>query len=121
MKHKYTDQDGVTIKYRTLQSGDDSVVVILEDGGFAEVHYAEPMSEKCNRQSTTEYYQTRFTQSDVDNKDEPIYDILGEGKMYYNDWDTPFTNPVHVQDMLEWLAPGHIYKLDETIWLDLVI
>jgi len=110
-----------TIKYRTLQSGDDSVAVILEDGGFGEVHYAEPTYDNCSRLSTTEYCKTRFTQADIDNEDTPIYEILAEGDMYYNDWVTPFTDPTHVQYILQWLAPECSYQLDETIWPDLNI
>ena len=107
-----------TIKYRVILDGDDSIAVVLEDGGFAEVHSAEPLDTESKRKATTEYYQTKFTQSDIESN-EPIYEILGEGKMYYNDWDTEFTNPTHIQDMLEWLAPEHTYELDESIWPDL--
>lgn len=104
------------IKYRTVQT-EDYIAVLLEDGGYANIHYAEAYEFEPNRQATTEYYGRKFTLEDLQS-DTDLYEVLGEGKMYYNDWDTPFTDPAHLRDALEWLAPGYTYILDETIWKD---
>lgn len=105
-----------TIKYRTIKS-EDNVVVILEDGGIADIHYAEESVAGDGRMSTSEYYQSRFTEDDL-KSEECIWDIVGEGKMYYNDWTTPFDDPEHITDALQWLASGCEYELDESIWPD---
>ncbi len=106
-----------SIKYRTIKS-DDNIVVITEDGGIADIHEAEPYEAEEYRQSTTEYYQDKFDIADI-TSDESIWTIVGEGKMYYNDWVTSFTDPTHIQDALNWLAPGYTYELDESIWTNL--
>ena len=103
------------MKYRLIETPGDSIVVILEDGGIADIHYAEPHEDSPNRKSVTEYYQTRFTQEDLDSEDE-LWEILGEGKMYYEEWDTPYNNPEHITDALNWLAVGETFELDESIW-----
>ena len=104
------------MKYRLMEYSDE-IVVILEDGGIACIRDIDATDDMPDRQSTTDYYQTRFTQEDWDSQ-ENIWEIVGEGKMYYNDWDTPFNDPKHIQDALEWLAVGESFELDETIWRD---
>lgn len=104
------------MKYRLIKD-DEAIVVILGDGGIAEIHEADEIEEGDGRQSVTEYYQSRFTMEDSGH----VWDAVGEGKMYYNDWKTPFDDPAHVQDALEWLAVESDYELDESIWPDLKI
>lgn len=104
------------ISYRTIK-GDDNIVVILEDGGIADIRYAEPHEDEPNRQSTTEYYQSRFTQDGIDSED-GVWEEVGEGNMYYNDWNTPFDDEAHIADALEWLAPSCAHVVDESIWPD---
>jgi hypothetical protein len=105
------------MKYRLIETKGDSITVILEDGGIADIHYAEPYDDAPNRKSVTEYYQTRFTQEDLES-DEELWTILGEGKMYYNEWTTDYDDPAHVQDALNWLAVEETFELDESIWPD---
>jgi hypothetical protein len=102
------------MKYKTIRK-DDIIIIITEDGGLAEIHYAEELDEGDGRQSTTEYYQNRFTEEDLLST-ESIWDILGEGKAYYNDWTTPFDDPNHIIDALNWLAIDESYQEDNSIW-----
>lgn len=101
------------MKYRLIKST-DNIMVITEDGGIADIHESEPY-EGVKRLSTTEYYQTRFTEDDLLSA-EPVWAIVGEGKMYYNDWPTEFDDHKHVVDALNWLSPDDTFELDETIW-----
>lgn len=102
------------MNYRIIQT-DDSITVLTEDGGLAEIRLVEELVSGDGRKTTIEYYQNRFTEEDLNNP-ESVYDILGEGKMYYNDYTTPYTSPEHITDALEWLAPGNDYKSDNTLW-----
>ena len=103
------------MKYRITKNNDE-INVILEDGGIACIRDAEEVNPGDRRQSTTDYYQDRFNQEMLDRGD--IWEKLGEGNMYYNDWITPFDDPKHIQDALEWLCINcnEGFELDETIW-----
>ena len=107
------------MKYRTIESGGEEIFVITEDGGLACIMDKEGCSEDEKRLSSTEYYQERFTQEMLD-AEESIFEQteMCDGKMYWADWETPYTNPDHVQDALEWLCVGCEFELDETIWED---
>jgi len=105
------------IKYRLIES-EDEIIVILENGGVAEIREAEELDIGDGRQSVTEYYQNRFTLQGT-LSDEGIFGEVGEGKLYWNDWKTPFTDPAHIADALNWLAPGMNYVEDNTIWSEL--
>ena len=104
------------MKYRIVKRSDE-LDVITEDGGVASIRYADEMEENDGRTAVTDYYQTRITQEVLDSG-ESIWDYLGEGKMYCEDWyRTDFDNPKLVQDALEWLCAGHTkFQYDETIW-----
>ncbi len=103
------------MKYR-ITKNDEEVTVITEDGSIASIRYADELDEGDNRTAVTDYYQSRFTQEDIDS-DDSIWEILGEGKMYYKDWyETDFDNPKLVQDALEWLCMECKFEEDETIW-----
>jgi len=100
------------MKYRLIQTG-DGITVLTEDGGCVEIRAT---FDGEGRQSTTDYYQSRFTEKDL-LSDTPVYEILSEGKMYYNDWDTPFDSPELITDALNWLDPDEFnYELDNAIW-----
>ena len=103
------------MKYKLIKTNNE-ITVLTADGGLAEIREVEESSAGDGRQSVTEYYQTHFTKNELLDY-EGVHCILGQGKMYYNDWTTPFTNPDHIVDALNWLAPGETeYILDETIW-----
>lgn len=101
------------MKYRVIKSHDE-ITVITEDGGIACIRDVDNGDEGA--QSVTDYYQDRFDQVILDN--DTIWDTVGQGKMYCEDWTTPFDDPAHVQDALQWLSVGDTYELDETIWKD---
>ena len=102
------------IKYRAIKSS-YGVIVILEDGGIADIHTAEPYYGEPNRKSTTEYYQSKFTNEGLESAD-GVWDEVGKRPMYYNNWNTSCDNPDHITDALNWLAPGYEHILDEGIW-----
>ena len=102
------------VKYRTIQDS-DSITILLEDGGIADIREVEELNEGDGRKATTEYYQSRFTAEDL-NSEEDVWTAVGEGKMYYNDWKTPFTDPAHLQDALNWLSIESEFEVDESIW-----
>ena len=104
------------MKYRIEHMGDE-LVVIVEDGGIACIRSVDELDEGDGRQTTIDYYQERLTQSMIDN--DTIWEELGEGDMYYNDFKTPYTDPSHIQNALEWLCVGETnFEVDETIWKD---
>ncbi len=104
-----------TMKYRTIESGGEEIFIITEDGGLACIMDKE--EDDTNRQSSTEYYQERFTQEMLDSKESIFsHPEMEYGKMYWADWDTPYDDPSHIQDALAWLCVGCQFELDETIW-----
>ena len=105
------------IKYRLIKSP-DNIIVILEDGGVADIRDVEELDEGDGRQATTEYYKERFTLAGIAS-DDGIFGEVGEGDMYYNDWKDAFDAPKHIVDALEWLAPGLQHEEDNSIWSEL--
>ena len=101
------------MKYRLIKN-DDSVTVIMEDGGVACIEVDE--GDDQDYLSYTEYYQDRFTKEMLAKGD--IWDQLACGKMYRSDWETDFDNPDHIEEALEWLCVGCEFELDEMIWPD---
>jgi hypothetical protein len=100
------------MKYRLIKTSDE-ITIVTEDGGVACIRQAEPLSaldDTCpNRQSTADYYQSRidlvaFAEFEKANPGEGIYIFLGEGKMYYEDWDVPFDTPQPLADAMQWLV-----------------
>ncbi len=104
------------MKYRTI-IGKEDITVITEDGGIANIHYAEELDEGDKRKSVTEYYQARFTQEMLDSGAD-IWEEVGEGNMYYNNWTCEYDDPTLIGDALKWLCVGCDFKEDETIWKD---
>lgn len=104
------------MRYRVIEL--DERIVLTEDGGVACIRTADEMDTGDGRESTTDYYQDRITQELVDSLEEggSIWDILSEGKMYYNDWTTPELDPEHIKDALAWLCIDCEFKRDDTIW-----
>ena len=101
------------MKYRVIKK-DEELTIILADGGIACIRDVD--DDSSGRQSTTDYYQSRFTQEMLDNN-KNIWEEVGKGKMYYNDWTTPFDDPKHIEDALEWLCCDcNEFELDESIW-----
>jgi len=101
------------MKYRVIKDGDE-ITVITEDGGIACIREVDELDEGDGRQAVTDCYQSRFDNKILESGN--IWEILGEGKMYCEDWQTPFDNPDHIQDALEWLCMGCEFELDESIW-----
>lgn len=93
------------MRYVLFDNGDDDCVLITEDGGVACAHFD-------GDHIISEYYQESLCKGDLE-RDESIWDILGEGKLYSNDWDgegdyafkTKIDGEV-VKDLRDWLAPG---------------
>ena len=102
------------VKYRTIKDKNE-ITVILDDGGIATIREVEEMEEGDGRKATTDYYQDRFTLESL-GSDEGIWEEVGKGKMYCEDWDTSFDDPAHIQDALNWLSVQSEFELDETIW-----
>lgn len=100
------------MKYRTIVTKDETTV-ILEDGGIAVIRDIEESSMGDGRQSTTDYYQDRFTEETLN---DDLWETLGEGEMHYNDWQTPHDDPAHLKDALEWLSVGTTFEKDNSIW-----
>lgn len=103
-----------TVRYRTVETP-DSIIVLVDDGGIAEIREVGESDEGDGRQTTIEYYQSRFTASDL-LSGTSIWEIVGNGKMHYDDFTTEYTDPEHVITALEWLAVGCEYIEDNTIW-----
>lgn len=101
------------VKYRTIKDN-DSIVIITEDGGYAVVISID------ENKATSEYYQNKFTKEDVDSGSS-IHEVLSEGKMYYNEWDTNFDSIDHIENALDWLVPDCTYEYDENIWSNLKV
>tara|TARA_R110000772_G_scaffold5454_4_gene19494 strand:+ start:6226 stop:6543 length:318 start_codon:yes stop_codon:yes gene_type:complete len=100
--------------YRVIKENDE-ITIITEDGGVACVRYADELDNGDGRQAVTDYYQDRLTQEMIDS--DIIWEQLGEGKMYCNDWTTSFDNHEHITDALQWLCPlCETWEYDTTIW-----
>lgn len=102
------------MNYRLINEG-DTIIILTEDGGYAEIRDVEEVSAGDGRQTTIELYQSRFTEDDM-LSGTPLYETLGEGKMYYEDFTTPYTSEEHVEYALDWLSSDAVHKLDNTIW-----
>lgn len=101
-------------KYRIITSN-NNIIVVTKDGGIAEIRHTEENPEFLGRQATTEYYQNRLTNEIIE--DGEWWEALGEGKAFYNDWQTPFTDPAHILNALQWLVGDETqFVIDETIW-----
>jgi hypothetical protein len=81
---------------------DNTTIVIVEDGGLANAYMVD-------RNFKTEYYGSRIT---AETELENLWDELGEGKMYVQDWDgSSDENPLKdevvddemIMDMVHWL------------------
>lgn len=104
------------MRYRLVES-EDEIIVLLEDGGIACIREIGELDRDDGRQSTSDYYQTRMVQDMLDT--DSVWDDVGEGKMYWEDWSTVFTNPKHVQHALEWLCVGDVeFIRDDSLWPD---
>ena len=108
------------MKIQLLHSSEE-ITIICEDGGIACIREAEPIDEDTPRIATSDYYQYRLCDMDLsliaDNDEEciDIWTLLGEGKMYCDDWEDKAFNSFHaIRDALNWL--GH--DLDECIITD---
>lgn len=104
-----TEDDYIKIN---ISVDSEEVILVCSDGGVACIRSADPLDEDTPRVATTEYYQSRLTDIDptliVDNDEEciDVWSLLGEGSMYYNDWqETPYNSLFLINEALEWL--GH--------------
>lgn len=92
--------------FQDKDCADGTITVIMEDGGVATAYNPDDYYR-------SNYYQDRMTsETTLDN----LWDELGEGKMYWNDWngeegkgvliDKPLTKEnldIIVDDMINWL------------------
>ena len=110
----------LTAKYKLIKD-EESIFVVTENGGIAEIREVEELEEGDNRKSVSEYYYLSFDQKDVSSK-YGIWKKLNEGKIECYDWTTPYDNPAHITHALNWLCFGdYIFIEDENIWPDLDI
>jgi hypothetical protein len=94
------------MKFRMIIDEDQrEITVLTENGGVACIREAEG----DDRLAVTDYYQSRLTDFDGLTADN-AFDLLGQGKMYCNDWDVPYNDLGLILDALKWLAVG------ETSW-----
>ena len=100
------------VKYRVI-SNEEETIIITEDGGIGAFRY----SEEDGVETTTEYFQDRLTDDIIDMNN--VWDILAEGKAYYNDWDREYKpeDDFFINDVLNWLYVGDFeFVRDDTIW-----
>lgn len=102
-------------EYRLIEDSEE-ITVLVDDGGVACIRDTDDNGE--GRKSTTDYYQDRITQEMLD-EELNVWEEVGEGKMYWNDWKTDKDDPAHVQEALEWLVAGETeFVVNEDIWPD---
>lgn len=102
---KMTDSTLVKINL-TFES--DEVTIVCEDGGVACIRKADDLDKNTPRIATTDYYQSRLTSIDPDEltEERDVWARLGEGNMFYEDWDEkPFNSFYLICEALVWL--GH--------------
>jgi hypothetical protein len=96
------------MKYVLFDWGETDCVIVTEHGGVACAHHN-------GDHIVSEYYQESLCKGDLEG-DRDIWEILGEGKLYSNDWvdseesDTyyPLKTKIDdevVKDLREWLVP----------------
>ena len=112
-----------TIKFRVYEESSEEIIIITEDGGVACIRDAEPIDDTDTRIATSEYYQSRITN---DTNTDNIFEELGEGTMYYNDWDetecADHLDERLITDALEWLVCATVgveFVRDDTIWTNI--
>lgn len=96
------------MKYRINQHDEMEFDVIVEDGGVVSVYHND-------ENQVSMYYQERIRE-DMD--PDEIWETLGEGKTYRNDWPDGTSRDEIIRDALSWLvlpAPES-WELDESIW-----
>lgn len=95
-------------KYRVIHDDvEKEIIVITEDGGVACIREADDISESEPRISVTDYYLINLNHVPQDDK-ENLWDNLGLGEIYHNDWpDTPYHAQVAIDDAINWLSPYH--------------
>ena len=101
------------MKYRIHDFTTFDFDVITEDGGVASIYQNDDGM-------STMYYQTRLT--DI-NQSGDIFEQLGEGKVYQEDWG--FQHPDKdelIKDALNWLVVGETkWERDDTIFSNIEI
>lgn len=105
------------MKYRLIKTSDE-VTVVTEDGGIACIREIDAIGE-TPRTATTDYYQSRITS--LDNTDD-LYEKLGDGKMFYVDWETAkFDSQEVLDDALAWLCTTETtWERDDSLFPDVV-
>ena len=96
------------MRYVLFDLGNDECTIVTEEGGVACAH-------NNGDHIVSEYYQDALSRGDLEclYEDETIWDILGQGKLYSNDWagdkkDYPLKTKIDdevVKDLREWLCP----------------
>ena len=92
------------VKYRIVNLDENELVVITENGGVVCIR-----TPKCDNDTDvvaiSEYYQSYITDEMTSTN---IFDILADGKVYYNDWNNTqcsgHTDEKLVGDALNWLG-----------------
>lgn len=100
------------IKYRVIIEDADNheYIILLEDGGITATH------------STGEYILMTYYQNRITNDSNPdtIWDDLGNGKAYNNEF--PYDTDVSelIEDALSWLFvssdSSNVFERDDSIW-----
>jgi len=103
-------------KYRIIHNkAEKEIFVITEDGGVSIIREAD---DSDGVRSLSEYYQTRITDIDIrrtiaDPENNDVFCELDKGKIYIEEWETPYDDPDHITAALEWLCVGCDFKEDK--------
>lgn len=107
------------MKFR-VQMDEEELTIFTEDGGVACIRVAEPISDDEERIATTDYYQSRIDLSDPECTSDNLWEYLGEGKLYHEDWaHTKYNSLKAIQHALDWLCVGNDdWELSEDLFED---
>ncbi|PSV00372.1 hypothetical protein [Photobacterium kishitanii] len=107
------------VKYRLIKD-DGFITVLVEDGGVASIEQCEdePEIRGDDTRSFTEYFQSRLDFSDPECDPDNIFEYVGQGEMYRNDFtEAEIDTPERIQDALSWLVIGkHKFIRDDSIF-----
>jgi len=114
-----------TIKYRVIADSSEENIIVTSNGNVACIRETFDGAD-APRVATTEYYQMPLTEIDKSliNEEEcvDVWTLLGEGKMYYNDWNKDqvedHNDPKLVEDCLQWFGGATEFVRDDTIQTD---
>jgi len=114
-----------TIKYRVIVDSSEENIIVTDKGDVACIRETFDGVD-APRIATTEYYQMPLTEVDksrINNIDTDVWCLLGEGKMYYDDWNKDqvedHNDPKLIEDCLQWFYGDTAeFVRDDTIQTD---